>query len=71
LTQHGNAVPTVAILAVPIMAIVRSADDVAPVCGSIDAHVPVDIDVSVDVNVSVHVDVLVDVNILFNRLSGS
>jgi hypothetical protein len=75
--------PTVAILAVPIVAIVCSTDDVVPVYGSIDINVSVDVnvsvhvDVSVDVNVPVHVDVFVDVNVpvdvsvAMNRLSES
>jgi hypothetical protein len=69
--------PTVAILAVPIVAIICSADDVVPVYGSIDVNIPVHIDVPVDVNVPVHIDVPVDVNVpinvsvAMNRLSGS
>jgi hypothetical protein len=69
--------PTVAILAVPIVAIVCSTDDVVPVYGSIDINVSVHVDVSVDVNVPVHVDVFVDVNVpvdvsvAMNRLSES
>jgi hypothetical protein len=75
--------PTVAILAVPIVAIVRSADDVVPVYGSIDinvsidVNVPIDINVSIDVNVpidikvSVDVNVPVDVNVAMNRFSES
>jgi hypothetical protein len=69
--------PKVAITAVPIVAIVCSADDVVSVYGSIDVNIPVHIDVSVDVNVPVHVDVSVDVNIpvhinvAMNRFSES
>lgn len=54
--------PTVAILAVPIVAIVCFADDVVPVCGSIDVDVLVNMNISVHVNVPVHFDVLIDVN---------
>ena len=57
------AVPTVAILAVPIVAVVCSSDDVVPAYRSIDVDAPVNIDVSVDANVPVHVDVLVDVSV--------
>jgi hypothetical protein len=69
--------PTVAILAVPIVAVVRSANDVVPVYGSIDIDVsidvnaPIDINVSIDVNVPVHVNVPVDVNVAMNRFSES
>ena len=69
-------------MAVPIVTVVCSANDVVPAYGSIDVDVPVDIDVSVDANVPVHVDVpvdvLVDVNVSvyvdvlpMNRFSGS
>jgi hypothetical protein len=69
--------PKVAITAVPIVAIVCSADHVVSMYGSIDVNVPVHVDVSIDVNVPVHVDVSVDVNIpvdvsvAMNRLSES
>lgn len=69
--------PTVAILAVPIVAIVCFADDVVPVHGSIDIDVLVDANVSVhvnifvDANVSVDVNVFVDVSVLVNWFSES
>jgi hypothetical protein len=68
-------VPTVAILAVPIMAIVCSANDVVSVYGSIDVNIPVHIDAPVDVNIPVHIHVPVDMNVpidvsvTMNRLS--
>jgi hypothetical protein len=55
--------PTVAISAVPIVAIVSFADDVVPVRGSIDVDVLVDVNVSVHVDVFVYVDALVDANV--------
>jgi hypothetical protein len=69
--------PKVAITAVPIVAIICSADDIVPVYSSINVNVPVHVDVPVDMNVPVHVDVLVDMNVLvdvgifLNCLSGS
>ena len=46
--------PKVAILAVPIVAIICSADDVVPVYGSIDVNGSVDVNGPVDVNVAMN-----------------
>jgi hypothetical protein len=73
-------VPTVAVLAVPIVAIVSFADDVVPVNGvdvlvnaniSIHVDVLVDVNASVHIDVSIHVDVFVDVSLFLNRISES
>jgi len=63
--------PKVPILAVPIVAIICSADDVVPMYRSIDVNVPVNVNVPVHVDISVDVNVPVDVDVAMNRGSES
>jgi hypothetical protein len=57
-----NAMPTVAMPAVPDVAIIRSADDVVLMNDPIDADVLVDVNVPSDVDVFVDVNRFIDVN---------
>ena len=64
-----SAMPKVAAMAVPNVAIVCSSDDVVAVNAPVNVDVPIDVNVPVDVDVSIDVNVLVDVDVLIDWLS--